>query len=141
MRRFSLLALAALILIPNLTALHGQSDAAPGPVEDRRKALNALFDQFWEASLEHSPEFASSIGDKRYNDQISDYSVKALNAWVEREQNYMLKLAAIDPTGFNDSEKTSREIMMRDFAEDIESTEFKEWEMPVDQMCGIYSSF
>ncbi len=147
MHRFPLLSLAAaaLLLIPTLSVAHGQGNAAaapvPSPVEERRKALNGLFDQFWEASLEHSPEFASSIGDKRYNDRISDYSVKAQNAWVEREQSYMLKLAAIDPTGFNDSEKTSREIMMRDFAEDIESTEFKEWEMPVNQMGGIYSSF
>ena len=37
--------------------------------------------------LEHSPEFASMLGDKRYNDRISDYSVKAENAWLAREQN------------------------------------------------------
>jgi len=103
--------------------------------------MNALFKEYWEANLEHSPEFASSIGDKRYNDQISDYSVKAQNAWVEREQNDMMKLAAIDPTGFTDSEKTSREILMRDFSDDIEAMDFKEWEMPVSQMGGIYTSF
>jgi uncharacterized protein (DUF885 family) len=127
-----------LSLCPRIQA---QGDAKLDPIEDRRKALNALFNQYWEASLEHAPEFASITGDKRYNDQISDYSVRAQNAWMEREQNYMLKLAAIDPTGFTDSEKTSREILMRDFSDDIEAVDFKEWEMPVNQMGGIYSEF
>ena len=144
MRRFPLFFLAAatfLFPIAIIPAVHGQTNATPTPVEDRRKALNALFSQYWEASLEHSPESASSIGDKRYNDQITDYSVKAENAWIEREQNMMLKLAAIDPAGLSDSEKTSREILLREFSEDVEATEFKEWEMPVNQMGGIYSRY
>ena len=48
--------------------------AAPQSLEDRRKALNRLFDEYWQDNLRHSPEFASSLGDKRYNDQISDNS-------------------------------------------------------------------
>jgi hypothetical protein len=41
-------------------------------LEDRRKALNDLFHEYWEDQLRHDPEFASSLGDKRYNDQTSD---------------------------------------------------------------------
>ncbi len=59
-----------------------QAQAAPAPVEARRKALNDLFQEYWEANLEHSPEFASEIGDKRFNDRISDYSEKAENEWL-----------------------------------------------------------
>jgi uncharacterized protein (DUF885 family) len=104
---------AAMLLPADPTQLHAQGGAKLAPVEDRRKVLNALIDQCWEASLEHSPEFASYIGDKRYNDKTTDYSVKAMNAWLEREQNWMLKLAAIDPDGLTDAEKTSRAASMR----------------------------
>ncbi len=143
MRRSSLLFLfaLALLLLPSLARVHAQGDAKLAPVEDRRKALNALFDQYWQANLENSPEFASILGDKRYNDKTSDSSVKAFNAWLEREQNWMLKLAAIDPTGLTDAEKNSREMLMHDFADDLESSEFKEWEMPINQMGGIYSGY
>src|SRR5579863_4155633 len=108
-RRTSLLLLSALafLLLASLPHLYAQGDAKAAPVEDRRKALNALFDQYWQANLENSPEFASIIGDKRYNDKTSDFSVRAFNAWLEREQNWMLKLAAIDPTGLTDAEKNS----------------------------------
>jgi uncharacterized protein (DUF885 family) len=111
------------------------------PVEDRRKALSAFFQAYWDAYLEHEPEFASTIGDKRFNDKISDYSVRAENAWLEREQNFMMKLAAIDPAGLSTQETTSRELLLRQFADDLEGSEFKEWEMPVNQMGGIYSLY
>ncbi len=115
--------------------------AALAPVEDRRKAMNAVFHDYWEDNLEHSPEFASILGDKRWNDKISDRSVKAFNEGLAREQAFMMRLAAIDPTGFTDQEKISRELLLRSITQDEESAEFKEWEMPVNQMGGIYSDF
>ena len=136
-----LLSAAALLSLPYPAQLDAQGDAKPAPVEDRRRALSALFDKYWQANLENSPEFASIIGDKRYNDKTSDYSVKAFNAWLEREQNWMLKLAAIDPAGLTDGEKTSRELLLRSFTDDLEGAEFKEWEMPINQMGGIYSDY
>ncbi len=114
---------------------------SPAPVEERRKALNALFNEYWEANLQNSPEFASTIGDKRFNDKLSDYSVSAINNWLATEQNFLMRLAAIDATAFNDQEKTSRDLLLRDLAEDLEGSEFKEWEMPVTQMSGVHTEY
>jgi uncharacterized protein (DUF885 family) len=134
---FLLLAGAPLI---RAQAIHAAS-ASGASVEDRRKALNAVFQDYWEDRLEHDPEFASLIGDLRYNDKISDYSVKAVNAELEREQNFLLRLAAIDPAGFTTQETTSRELLLRRLADDQEAADFKEWEMPVNQMDGIYDTY
>ncbi len=141
MQRFHLPALSAALLLVSLVPVCQAQGAPASSVEERRKALDGLFHQYWEENLEHSPEFASTLGDKRYNDKLTDYSVKAENAWLEREQNLMLKLAAIDPAGFSDAEKTSRELLLRRLADDEEAAEFKEWEMPVNQMGGIYSEY
>ena len=110
-------------------------------VEDNRKALNAIFDEYWEAAMEQSPEYASTLGDNRFNDRIDDYSVKAINAWLERENDFMMRLAAIDPAGFTDQEKISRELLLREFADDQEEAQFKEWEMPLNQLGGIYTNY
>ena len=122
-------------------ALTPAQPAAPASLEDRRKALNDLFHDYWEDFLKHDPEFASSIGDMRYNDQIGDYSVEAVNDELAREQNLLMRLASIDPTGFTDQEKVSQDLLMRRFEMDQEGAEFKEWEMPVNQMDGIYSDY
>jgi uncharacterized protein (DUF885 family) len=135
--RLSSLAAALLLLIP---AARPQT-AALAPVEDRRKTLNAAFHDFWEFNLETSPEFASIIGDKRWNDKISDQSVKAYHENLAREEKFMMKLAAIDPSGFTNQEKVSREMLMRQITTDLEAEQFKEWEMPVNQMGGIYSDY
>ncbi|HWE84756.1 MAG TPA: DUF885 domain-containing protein [Terracidiphilus sp.] len=114
---------------------------ANAPVTERREAMNAYFQQYWDAYLEHDPEFASTIGDRRFNDKISDRSVKAVNDWLEQEQNYLMKLGAIDTKGFTDSEKMSRDILLTELADDFEGSQFKPWEMPVNQMGGIYSTY
>ncbi len=114
---------------------------APQSLEDRRKALNKVFEDSWQDELRHQPEFASSIGDKRYNDQISDYSVKAYNDGLEREQGFLMRLAAIDATGFTPQEVISRDLLLRSFTEDQEAAEFKEWEMPLSQMGGIHTTY
>ncbi len=145
MKKHSLLPIIALsALLAPLPALRAQSPAAapaPASLDDRRKALNDLFHDYWEDNLKHNPEFASTIGDLRYNDQISDYSVRAFNDQLAREQTFMLRLAAIDSTGFTDEEKTSQELLMRQFETDEEGADFKEWEMSVNQMGGVYADF
>jgi uncharacterized protein (DUF885 family) len=141
---FALIATASLLaLLPQLPAQKLQATPASVPVslDDRRKALNDLFHDYWEDFLKHNPEFASSIGDQRYNDQISDYSVRAFNDGLARERKFLLRLAAIDPTGFTDAEKISQQLLIRQFEEDDEAAEFKEWEMSVNQMDGVYRDF
>lgn len=155
MRRFEFPVLAVLVflMLASVPALSAQAVTAnpsaqttPASVDAasvaaNRKALNALFEEYWQDQLKHSPEFASSLGDKRYNDQISDYSVKAINDGLAREESMMMRLAAIDTTGLTGEEKTSRDLLLRQFADDQEAAEFKEWEMPLDQMGGIYTTY
>ena len=155
MKRFDLgrLAVGLALLLASIPALHAQLTAGPAgqsaagqpaaqaSLADRRQALNDLFHDYWEDRLKHDPEFASVIGDMRYNDQVDDYSVAAVNDGLAREQRLELRLAAIDPTGFTDQEKTSQELLLREFDLDEEGAEFKEWEMPVNQMEGIYANY
>ena len=146
--RIPCLAVVALFIVPLFPApqpLYGQaltvSPAGAGSVEGNRKALNQIFQDYWEDDLAHSPEFASSLGDKRWNDQISDYSVKAYNQGLEREQGFLMRLAAIDDKGLSDQERISRELLLRQFTEDQEAAEFKQWEVPVNQLGGIQTAY
>ncbi len=142
MKRLAACALAALLLAPVfLGAQLTSTTNAPTTPEDRTKALHALFHDYWEENLKRQPEFASNIGDKRYNDQVSDYSDKAINEWLEAEQEYLMKLAAVDPAGLSDQDRTSRDLLIRRLTDDQEAAEFKAWEMPVNQMGGIYATY
>ena len=146
MKNLPLFALAAVAaLLPARAALRAQAlpgvPQVPVSLDDRRKALNDIFHEYWEDYLKRDPEFASTIGDKRYNDRVTDYSVKAVNDALAQEDRFLMRLAAIDPAGFTDQEKTSQDLLIRSFETDEEGAGFKEWEMPVNQMDGIYSDY
>ncbi|MEG9437140.1 DUF885 domain-containing protein [Edaphobacter sp. HDX4] len=112
---------------------------APQTVEERSKALASLLNDIWQDRLKHSPEFASFLGDKRYNDQWSDYSVKAVNASLERGRVFLDSLGEIDVTGLKPQEILSRDLMVRDLTDAQEAARFKEWEMPVNQFSGFHT--
>jgi uncharacterized protein (DUF885 family) len=112
------------------------SPSVPVTLDDRRAALKAVLAEIWEDWLRRSPEFASSIGDKRYNDQLSDYSVAAYNEQIARDRDYIFRLGGIDTTGLTDQEILSKDLMARRLAEAQEEAEYKPWEMPVTQMWG-----
>jgi uncharacterized protein (DUF885 family) len=129
----------------NAASVKAEAQASLGPaanpatasVAERSKALSRLFADIWEDELKHSPEFASSLGDKRYDDQLTDYTVKAVNDSLARGRGYIEQLSAIDTTGLSDQERLSAELMLRSLIDDQQEAKFKEWEMPVDQSSGI----
>ncbi len=128
-------------LLPGRLDAQAQQPAATGSVAQRSKELAALFSDIWEDNLKHSPEYASSLGDKRYNDQLTDYSVKEVNASLERGRKFIERLSAIDTTGLSEQEQLSAELMLRSLIEDQEGARFKEWEMPVNQFGGFHLAF
>jgi uncharacterized protein (DUF885 family) len=113
--------------------------AAPAAtsVAARSKALSTLLEDIWQDRLRHSPEFASQIGDKRYNDQLTNYSVKEINASLQRGLDYIQRLGAIDTTGLTDQEKLSSELMLRSLIDAQQGAKFKEWEMPISPIFGF----
>ncbi|NYF79958.1 DUF885 domain-containing protein [Granulicella arctica] len=116
-----------------------QAQATPS-VADRTKALHALFEDIWQQNLKHSPEFASSIGDKRYNDQLSDYSIEEVNASLARGRKFIQQLSEIDTTGLAQQDQVSDDLMLRSLIDDQEAAKFKEWEMPVNQFNGPHTA-
>lgn len=129
---------SSLLAVPAF--LRTQAQQATPSAAERSKALSSLFAEMWQDRLEHSPEFASSIGDKRWNDQLTDYSVAAYNARLARGRDYLIKLAEIDTTGLSSQEQLSKDLMARELAEQQEAANYKPWEMPVDQFNGLQSS-
>jgi len=140
-------AAAALLLFPLMALASGNAQtlplasasgaAQPEALAAREQALNAIFSDYWEDYLKHSPEFASTIGDKRYNDQLSDYSIDAYNDALERGRAFLVRLAQIDTAGMPDQEVLSKNLLMQQLIDNQEEAQFKPWEMPVNQFFGL----
>jgi uncharacterized protein (DUF885 family) len=129
-----------LVLGSRSVSLQAQGQAAPADsAAARSNALSSLFSEIWQDRLKHSPEYASFLGDKRYNDQWTDYSVQEVNASLARGRVFLDRLSVIDTTGLPAQEVLSRDLMVRDLTDAQEAARFKEWEMPVNQFSGFHT--
>ena len=133
------LVLVAISILPQ--PARGQphsATAGPRSVEARVKRLHQLLHEQWEYTLRTSPEFASILGDKRYNDRLSDFSQAAIDKDLAQNRVFLARFEAVNADGFPEQEKLNRDLMVRNLRQTLEAAKFKEWEMPVNQMNGLH---
>lgn len=130
--------LGAATLAFTVLAVSNVAHASQADLAGRRQALADLLSEQWEYTLKKSPEFASIIGDKRYNDKLSDYSPAAFEADLLAQTAFLKRLQAIDSNGFSEQEKLNKELMLRQLKNTVDGARFKEWEMPVLQNGGLH---
>jgi uncharacterized protein (DUF885 family) len=130
--------IALIFVFLALTASGGATQDLP--LNNRVKTLNAIFTDYWEDQLKHEPEFASSLGDNRYNDQLTDYSVQAYNDSLSRGRGFLSRLAEVDTTGMPTQEQLSKDLLVHELIQNQQEARFKPWEMPVTQLDGLQIS-
>lgn len=128
-----------LCLLTGLLTFSMIAAAADASLEARRKALNDLLDEQWEYTMRSNPLYASILGDKRYNDQLDDFSQKHIDEDLAQSRRFLDRFEAIDTTGFPEQEVLNKQLMVRDLKFTLDGAKFKNWEMPVDQFNGIHT--
>ncbi len=95
-------------LLVLFTALfHGVARGAP---EDAR----ALFERDWEWQLEHNPEYATTLGDARFNARLSDTTLAASKAALDHARSALGEARAIDRNGLGPQDRLSLDLFIAD---------------------------
>jgi uncharacterized protein (DUF885 family) len=127
---------AASLTVPATHSLTAQTAA----VETRLATQNALFEELYQADLKNTPERATAFGDYRYNDQLSDRSLAAVDRRHTEDLAYLSRLKAIPTTGFPEQDLLSHDLLTRVLQQRLDDYNLKDYEMPVDQMNGVHTS-
>jgi uncharacterized protein (DUF885 family) len=132
--------LLSTLLLLTLLPASGANAAAPAAsdLQARREALNKLLAEQWEYALSTNPEFASYLGDKRWNDQLTDPSQAAIDRELAKSREFLSRFEAIDTTGFPEQEAINKTLMVRNLREGLEGARFRSWLMPVTQISGFH---
>ena len=125
MKRLRVAAAAALLAM--CAAAHG--DAA----DDFR----TLLDEHWEWTLANAPLFASSLGDRRYNDRWEDRSLAAIDRRHDETVEFLRRVYAIDRASLSESEKLDYELFRRQLQDDVDSHQFAAYLLPFFHRGGI----
>ncbi len=104
------------------------------PTADSQK-LNELFDSYFEETLRLSPVFATSVGDRRYDDQLGDGISEEHR---ERERRlyamYLNELSRLDRRAFQGRDRLGYDLFKRKLTLNQEELEFKQHLLPVRQL-------
>src|SRR5687768_16584434 len=132
--------LLCVILLLSVADLHAEELSA-ADLDRRRVALQRLLGEHWEYTMRTSPEWASILGDPRFNNQVSDVSEAAVRADLAQAKRFLKRFEVIDTRAFSEQERLSRDLMVRDLREKLQGAKFNFWQMPVSQYDGVHIFF
>lgn len=109
--------------------------AQAGPAED----FATLLQDEWEWQLREDPVRASQLGDRRYNDEWPDMSLKAIERRHREQQEFLRRLRVIDSAMLSEPDQLNYELFRRSLENSIDGHRFKSYLMPMSQRGGVQS--
>jgi uncharacterized protein (DUF885 family) len=92
--------------------------------ETPAEQAHALFERDWQWHLRHQPELATSIGDHRYDDSLSDTSLAAQRAATEHEKKMLDAIKAIDRSQLPVQDQISYDLFVDDKERKLAASSF-----------------
>ncbi|HSB10937.1 MAG TPA: DUF885 domain-containing protein [Blastocatellia bacterium] len=108
---------------------------------DAAGKLRELFDEDWQWLLREYPESATLLGDNRYNDRLTDYSIDAIERRKAHEREMLSRIQRIDRAKLSGQDVISYDLFLRDKRLNVEGQRFPVEYMPIDQMNGVQIGF
>ena len=125
MRRRGLLTIAAGLL------------ASQAALADAGTDFHALLDEAWEWYLEQNPVVASRAGDRRFNTEWGDRSLRGIEMQHLQRRDFLSRLSAIDESALSEADQLNHELFRRDLQRRIDEHRFEGFLMPFSQRGGV----
>lgn len=109
---------------------------APSADVDPATQLSALLAAEWQRWLAKNPEEASLIGDHRFDDRWTDYSIAAIEAGNREDTGALLKLLEIDRERLSAAEQLNFDLYRQQLERAIEAHRYRGYLMPINHLSG-----
>jgi len=136
--RYSVLMSSALVLLGVMAG--GELQGLAQESKEAGARLHALFKEEWEYTLREHPTFASSLGDRRYNDRWPDMSLAAIERRHQHDREVLGKLATIPFAELSEADKLNYTLFKKDYETDIEGHKFRFYLLALNQRGGIQTA-
>ena len=101
------------------------------------EGFSALLDEAWEWQLAQYPTMASSLGDRRYNDQWTDNSLAAIERRQKETREFLKRTYAIDRAALSADDQLNHELFRRELQDSIDLAAFNGHLIPFSQRGGV----
>ena len=111
--------------------------ASSASLADASSELSVLLDDHWEWQMATSPVMASMLGDRRFNDQWGDGSLKGNEKQNQDTQEFLRRVYAIDKNALSADDQLNYELFRRQLQENVDEYQFNAHLMPFSHRGGI----
>ena len=109
------------------------------PVETNNAALGRLFEEYYEFLLRSSPELATDVGRRDYNDRWTDYSPQGREAFRAEQRSFLERVQQIATDGLSEQETISRTLLVDDLEQSLEGRELEDYLLSTNQLFGLHA--
>jgi uncharacterized protein (DUF885 family) len=135
LKTLTLCALAAALVFQSVPAAAQQRTQSMN--NNAARALQRLLEDEWEWTMRENPTFASTLGDRRYNDRLEDVSLENAGRRQRHRLETQKRLRAIDRAKLSEADRLNYDLFAKDLDADIEQHKFKLYLLPVNQRGGV----
>jgi AbrB family looped-hinge helix DNA binding protein len=100
-----------------------------------------LLDDHWRWTLSQRPMLATTLGEHRYDAQLGDLSVAAMDRRAQQTTVFLARADQLDTLGLTPMERVTRAILRRDLATDIEGNRFGQRTVLFTTYAGWHTGF
>ncbi|MEZ6042040.1 MAG: DUF885 domain-containing protein [Planctomycetaceae bacterium] len=121
----------------NRTLVSPPASASESLVDANSARLQTLFRSEWERVLKEHPDYASELGDRRYNTRWPDVSLPAMQAADRASAEALTELRSINFESLNALDRLNYRLFQRQYETEIAERKYRLYLMPLSQRGGI----
>ncbi|HZM71038.1 MAG TPA: DUF885 domain-containing protein [Candidatus Cryosericum sp.] len=114
----------------------GPGAAEPRPAAER--ALAVLLEADWEWRLREFPDFATMVGDVRYDDRWTDLSLEAFDRRADYQRDLLRRAEAIEAKALGPAARENHALFLHETRLHVEGLRFRDELMPLTQLHGVH---
>ncbi|MHC4958294.1 MAG: DUF885 domain-containing protein [Planctomycetota bacterium] len=104
--------------------------------DENEQILRLLADDL-DAQMRRSPTWATSRGDRRFDDRLTDLSPAARDSWIQHCTLRLAELRKLDRSKLTPTNRTNAGLLEYELQRRIADHRFKPWQTPITQMGGL----
>ncbi len=114
---------------------------APAAQAAAKAPFAQLLDDHWTWVMKNSPTFATSLGVRRYDDQLGELTVAAMDRQTAEAQGFIKRLLVMKPESLSAADRLNHAILLRDLKESVEANGFPQRLMLFTNRGGWHMGF
>ncbi len=100
------------------------------------QALHQLFAAEWEYTMQQNPTWASTMGDRRWNDRWDDQSLAAIERRYQHGLAVLEQLKGIDRAQLSPADQLNYDLFQKDYEQDAKMHQYRWYLVPLNQRGG-----